>query len=339
VISLCLGSSTVATPLREEAREISRALEPFSGYWRDQEDPGFALSVESAQILMADNGRIVAAATVLRRSQEGFLVCQDGYEGQLLLRKVGERVELFDAKEGKTRRLEKLKSKPASLSLSLALPPPKPLPEEMVLSIQREIRLRYESDQALQRPDPSGHKEPPTWLINSSSSLPEDREREGFQVMATDRLGANAEYMRKLVQEIGWVDARRFGYPTSANAFFLVQHSRDLPLMLTVLPRIKEDAVAGLVSGENYALLYDRTQLRLGRLQRFGSQVARNAAGEWFVLPLEEPQGVDARRKEWGLQLLRDYVGIFGAPEVKLSTECSALASAHLAAPALRTQL
>lgn len=105
----------------------------------------------------------------------------------------------------------------------------------------------------------------------------------------------------------------------------LVQHSWDSALLLSVLPYLKKDVDAGLMAGESYALLYDRAQLALGRPQRFGSQVARDSNGGLIVLPLEDAEHVDARRKEWSLQPLKDYVGVFGAPEVKLSTECSAL--------------
>jgi len=163
------------------------------------------------------------------------------------------------------------------------------------------------------------------WLRESGSVTVPSSKPEGVDFRSVERSGINAEYIRNLILEIGWLDAKRFGYPTSTNAFVLVQHSWDPSLMLSVLPRVKQDVDAGLMAGESYALLYDRAQLALGWPQRFGSQVVRSSSGEWIVLPLEDPEEVDARRKEWGLQPLKDYVGLFGAPAVKLSAECSAL--------------
>jgi hypothetical protein len=54
--------------------------------------------------------------------------------------------------------------------------------------------------------------------------------------------------------------------------------------------------------------------------------VGRGADGGVIVLPLEDPEGVDARRRQWGMQPLVDYVRLYGAPAVKISQECADLA-------------
>jgi len=296
-----------------------------AGTWQDLESPQFVVEIEGRQILIAENERVQDAATVLGPIPEGLLTCRDGHETRLLIRRAGQHLEMFDLREARKRRLARLDSKPAALTLSLPLPDPLPLPEERILAIQREVRLRYQSDQSLFRQRVGGDEESRSWLKNSSQDSPFSRRAEVFDPLAVDRFGANTSYMRDLVQEIGWIDARRFGYPASSDAFFLVQHSRDLPLMFSVLPLIKKDVEAELMDGSAYALMFDRLQLALGRPQRFGSQVARSPAGELIVLPLEEPEGVDARRQQLGMSPLKEYIGVFGAPEVKLSTECSAL--------------
>jgi len=298
------------------------------GVWQDQGDPEFFLEVEGTQILIATGGRVREAATILQPASDGLLVCEDGHELRLRVRRVGAALSLFHPKEGKERRLARIDYKPAALSLVLQMAEPLPLPAERVLSIQREVRLRREAEHALFRQNRPRQEAPFPWLQSSSPSAPPGFLSNAGEIdlRVIDRYGDNGEYMRNLVQEVGWLDVRRFGYPSSHEAFFLVQHSWDLPLMLAVLPRIKEDAVAGLIDGGAYALMFDRAQLTLGRAQRFGSQVARGPAGEVVVLPLEDPQEVDARRQQWGLQPLKDYVRLIGASEVRLSTECSALA-------------
>ena len=54
-----------------------------------------------------------------------------------------------------------------------------------------------------------------------------------------------------------------------------------------------------------------------GGKQRYGSQVRENEDGEVVVYKLEDPDGVDARRKELGMRPLREYLALFGR-EVKI---------------------
>ncbi|HKH48760.1 MAG TPA: DUF6624 domain-containing protein [Thermoanaerobaculia bacterium] len=294
----------------------------LAGVWQDPVNPDFFLEIAGTQILIAAGGRIREAAAVLAPTEGGLLVCQEGHEVSLALRRIGEVVEFLHAREGRARRLVRTSTRPDALALSLKLPDPSPLQDSEILAIQREIRLRYQDDQSSFR---QRVRDPMPWLRESGSVTVPSSKPEGVDFRSVERSGINAEYIRNLILEIGWLDAKRFGYPTSTNAFVLVQHSWDPSLMLSVLPRVKQDVDAGLMAGESYALLYDRAQLALGWPQRFGSQVVRSSSGEWIVLPLEDPEEVDARRKEWGLQPLKDYVGLFGAPAVKLSAECSAL--------------
>ncbi len=117
----------------------------------------------------------------------------------------------------------------------------------------------------------------------------------------------NVEYLEKLVAEVGWIDARRFGSEAAKAAFLIVQHGGGLRLRLTVLPEMRRD-MEELGAGEDYALLYDRTLLQLGRKQLYGTQVHVGADGRVFVLPLADPPSVDLRRLEIGLPPLAEYL-------------------------------
>jgi hypothetical protein len=138
----------------------------------------------------------------------------------------------------------------------------------------------------------------------------------------------NAQYMRRILAEIGWIDVPRFGYSTSKAAFLIVQHSWDIPLMLSVLPRLQEDVKADRIESEEYALMYDRVHLALGYPQRYGSQVITEESGDVLVLPVEEPGRVESLRRELGLIPLIDYVRIFGATKVRFSQACREQGSA-----------
>jgi hypothetical protein len=180
------------------------------------------------------------------------------------------------------------------------MPEPKPLAlgawrdldAEDVAEIQGQLTLRRTLDQAVRR-DP-------------------DRRPEMAGVDAD-----NTAYLKAVVTDVGWIDVKRFGRPAANAAFLLVQHSGDRPLMLAALPEIEKDVRAGQADAQNYALLYDRSQVMTGGKQRYGSQVRENEDGDLVVFKLEDPDRVDARRKELGLSPLKDYLALFGR-EVKI---------------------
>lgn len=63
----------------------------------------------------------------------------------------------------------------------------------------------------------------------------------------------------------------------------------------------------------SFALLEDRTVLRRGEKQIYGSQIGTHPkTGEYYVLPLIDPDQVDERRAEMNLRPLQDYVSNWG---------------------------
>lgn len=131
--------------------------------------------------------------------------------------------------------------------------------------------------------------------------------RLGSHVSAVD--ADNTRYLLALVREVGWIDATRFGEQAARDAFLIVQHSGNLLLMRSALAHIESDARRDPKAlGESFALLFDRTRLSLGEKQRYGSQLTRATDGALVVQPLEDPDGVDARRATMGLEPLDDYL-------------------------------
>jgi hypothetical protein len=188
----------------------------------------------------------------------------------------------------------------ADMRTRAAPPPPQPLVlgtrrsvvAEEVAEIQGELARRRVIDQAVRK---------------------NPRRRGEMSGVDAD----NTAYLRRIVADVGWIDVARFGKAAASAAFLLVQHSGDLPLMLAALPEIAKDLRGGALDGQSYALLYDRTRLMSGVMQRYGSQISQNEAGELVVRRLEDPENVDARRKELGLMPLRQYLALFGR-EVKI---------------------
>lgn len=117
----------------------------------------------------------------------------------------------------------------------------------------------------------------------------------------------NTAYLRGLLREVGWIDTSRFNAVASGNAVILAQHSRDLSLMMAVLPFVEHDFKTSPDGNQVFAVLYDRVQILLGLKQRYGSQLGVDSAGNPMVLPLEDPARVEEFRKSIGLSPLADY--------------------------------
>ena len=113
---------------------------------------------------------------------------------------------------------------------------------------------------------------------------------------------------KQRVQELGWIDLHRFGHEGSGNAIVLAKHSGDLSLMTTILPWVEKDYKNAGEGSVMYAILYDGLQLKLGRKQRYGTQIGVDAEGHPMVLPLEDASKVEQFRKEIGLPPLAEYL-------------------------------
>jgi len=71
---------------------------------------------------------------------------------------------------------------------------------------------------------------------------------------------------------------------------------------------MREAVKNGKAQGSSLALLEDRVALGQGKRQIYGSQIGRDPETQiYFISPLEDPDNVDKRRAEVGLQSLADY--------------------------------
>lgn len=106
----------------------------------------------------------------------------------------------------------------------------------------------------------------------------------------------------------GWQGADVVGEQGNSALFLVIQHA-DTAIQLKYLPMMRTAVKNGKAQPSQLALLEDRVALRQGKKQIYGSQIGVNPkTGEMYVLPLEDPDNVDKRRAEVGLQPLRDYV-------------------------------
>jgi hypothetical protein len=114
--------------------------------------------------------------------------------------------------------------------------------------------------------------------------------------------------VQKILDEKGWLGANVIGNQGNSTLFLVIQHS-PLEVQEKYLPMMREAVKIGNASSSSLALLEDRVSLRKGGKQIYGSQVGRDQeTGEYYVLPLENPEKVDEKRAEVGLGPIADYI-------------------------------
>lgn len=114
--------------------------------------------------------------------------------------------------------------------------------------------------------------------------------------------------VKKILDERGWLGPDVIGNQGNSTIFLVIQHA-EIETQEKYLPMMREAVSKGNARGSSLALLEDRVALRKGEKQIYGSQVGRDQeTGEYYVLPLIDPDNVDQRRSEVGLGPIQDYI-------------------------------
>jgi Family of unknown function (DUF6624) len=118
---------------------------------------------------------------------------------------------------------------------------------------------------------------------------------------------ANLAWLKPQIQRTGFPTAAQVGREGVAAAALLVQHAdADPSFQAAVLPLLEAAFKAGVVSGQEVAMLTDRVAKAQGRPQRFGTQTTI-ADGRVVIDPIADSAQVDARRAAMGLPPLAEY--------------------------------
>lgn len=279
ILEAALFALVSFTPAQEQVAGDARF-----GCWREQGGTRTLLLGEGRSGWLVDGRPQFSRSTY---TSEGATFESWGRETVFELRLEAEQLHVVGP--DKDLLMERVERVPAALLVSpYELPEDVEVDEGLVAELKLDLLQRRAEDQRVRQ------------HIDSTSS-PEEMHR-----VDTD----NTEFLRGLIGELGWIDATRFGAPASDAAFLMVQHTSDLRLMRTALPYIERDVRAGLIGGGNYALLFDRLQLNLGYLQRYGSQIGMHA-GVSMLMPCEDIERVDELRAEMGLGPLGEYLEYF----------------------------
>nr|WP_199082881.1 DUF6624 domain-containing protein [Pedobacter sp. ASV19] len=114
------------------------------------------------------------------------------------------------------------------------------------------------------------------------------------------------------LDKYGWLGKDEIGEKGNNTLFLVIQHS-NLATQLKYLPLLRQAVKEGKVKASSLALLEDRVALREGKKQIFGSQLKlNNLTGKYFVQPLLDPENVNKRRAQVGLEPIEEYVKRWG---------------------------
>ena len=115
-----------------------------------------------------------------------------------------------------------------------------------------------------------------------------------------------------IIEERGWPATSLVGDKANRTVWLVIQHA-DVVLQEKYLPLLEASVAEGESSGSNLALLQDRILMRRDQPQRYGSQVRSNPeTGEMEVYEIADPEYVNQRRAEVGLEPLENYLARFG---------------------------
>ena len=115
----------------------------------------------------------------------------------------------------------------------------------------------------------------------------------------------NAQELEAIIGEFGWPGSSLVGPEGAAAAWLILQHAIGQPaLQRKCLPLLREAAAQGEVEPRHVAMLEDRICFFERRPQRYGTQFDWNEDGQMAPWVIDDPDGVDERRRSVGLEPL-----------------------------------
>lgn len=113
--------------------------------------------------------------------------------------------------------------------------------------------------------------------------------------------------IKAILDNRGWLGANIIGDQGNQTLFLVIQHADKLTRQ-KYLPMIREAVKVGKANPADLALMEDRAAMENGKKQIYGSQLMSDTNGKLFVIPVEDPDNLDKRRKEVGLPPMQEYL-------------------------------
>ncbi len=140
----------------------------------------------------------------------------------------------------------------------------------------------------------------------------ESKEMKAQWNIIREKDSVNLIKVKKILDKHSWPGPKIISPRGNTTLFLVIQHA-DLETQEKYLPLMRKAVNKGNANPSSLALLEDRVAIRNGKKQLYGSQIGRDKeTGEYYVLPLADPDHVDKRRADMGLPPLKDYVSHWG---------------------------
>lgn len=122
--------------------------------------------------------------------------------------------------------------------------------------------------------------------------------------LAWRRLTArHGDRLAEIMDERGWPTAALVGEEAARAAWLVAQHAdRQLDVQRRALTLLERAVAEGEASVTQLAFLRDRTYVNEGREQPYGTQIAGVRDGSPVPWPCEDPERLDERRAEVGIE-------------------------------------
>ena len=113
--------------------------------------------------------------------------------------------------------------------------------------------------------------------------------------------------VRSILDKYGWLGADVVGRQGNLTLFLVIQHA-DQATQEKYLPMMRDAVKNGKAQASALALLEDRVAMGQGKKQIYGSQIGTDMeTNQYYIRPLSDPDNVDKRRAEVGLEPLAEY--------------------------------
>jgi hypothetical protein len=120
---------------------------------------------------------------------------------------------------------------------------------------------------------------------------------------------ANAARLATILDSLGWPGEYQVGHQAALAAWLIVQHAIAQPaFQRRALELLREAVYQGSAPAVHAAMLEDRIRSLEGKPQLYGTQFDWDPDGAMSPLPLEDADGVDARRRVIGLGPLAEEI-------------------------------
>lgn len=142
-------------------------------------------------------------------------------------------------------------------------------------------------------------------LIQAGIETPDPEIESRMRAIDSD----NTRRLKEIVSQYGWPRPELVGVDGADAAFLILQHAAS-EVQIEYFPLFETAYQDGAASGQNYALLRDRTLVRQGKPQIYGTQAKpfdQWVNGEPTLETIADEANVDARRAEVGLPPLSEY--------------------------------